>query len=624
MKKTNIFLSFIISLLLVLINSESKCQTVTVTSDGRLVANCPTCQAAKHDTIYLPGPIQYRDTGSIKYFPVYKDTCLTLATNKLPVVNAGNDQSVILPANSVTLIGSASDPDGQIAGYSWSRISGPATFSLTNQFSAVTAFSNLVQGSYTMRLTATDERGGSSFDDITVTVNAAIPIGQTKTLSFIQRTDDYPRQDAGADQWHNGFEVNIWGGLKPLNKYFRFNMSELTNPDGTYNWTMFDKEANGAFANGQRFSFGVMTSCPGCDANRMVSYAGGTAAIPLALHNQMQAEQVKDWKTEDGDWIPNWNSPAYLKYLFDFNKALNDHIITMGWKARIFNIDIRGYGAWGEWHSGGGIVDETLNEYPAGTRASLATLKAIVDAHTKTFIDFPLVAMIAAFDRGFLGIVNNPPEIASYILTQKNNWGLIGWRRDQWGATDAYLAVYLENNRFTVEGIRLDTAIMNRWRYAPIVGEPPGWNVDDFATLITQVKNYHGSQFGNDNYGVAVNANITANVKIASAAAGHRLTLTGGSVTTGSTTTITLNWDNSNRAPTYMNWDVLYQVNGVTIGKSSFNPKWFTGTTTKTDSITGVPTGKLTIKVVDQAAYAKTMTLGITGQNPDGSYTLLP
>lgn len=590
-------LTFLIPILLSLI---SQSQSVIVTADGRLQAVCPTCPPPiiKHDTIYI---IQ--------------------EANKPPTANAGNDISFQLPANLVVLNGSGTDADGIIAGYSWSRISGPASFSFSNQFTASTTVNNLVAGTYIFRLTVTDNKGARAFDDISITVTpASTSPSTTIPLSFIQRTDDYPRQDAGVDKWHNGFPVPVWGTAKPLNKYYRFNMSELTNADGSFNWTEFDKQANGAFADGQRFSFGVMTACPGCDVNRMASYAGGTAAYPLALHNAMQAESVKDWRMSNGHWIPNWNSPAYLKYLFDFNKALNDHIISIGWRNRIFNVDVRGYGAWGEWHSGGGIVQNDLSEYPAGTRPTLASLKTIVDAHTKTFTDFPLVAMIAAYDRGYLGIINNPIEIAVYMLTQRNNWGLIGWRRDQWGATDSYLAAYLENN-VTTFGIR--DSIMNRWKHAPIVGEPPSWNVDNFFSLIAQVKLYKGSQFGNGNYGSGTSISaITANVKEAAFWAGHRLTLKGGSVTTGATTTITLIWENLNRPPTYMNWEVLYQVDGVTVGKSSFNPRFFTGTKPATDSFSGIPKGKLTVKVVDPTGFAKPYTLGITGQNVDFSYPL--
>lgn len=93
--------------------------------------------------------------------------------NQLPVVNAGSDVTITLPTNSVSLSGSATDPDGNITGYSWSRISGPTQFSISNSTATNPAISNLAAGTYTFRLTATDNGGASNYDDVNVIVNAA-------------------------------------------------------------------------------------------------------------------------------------------------------------------------------------------------------------------------------------------------------------------------------------------------------------------------------------------------------------------------------------------------------------------------------------------------------------------
>jgi hypothetical protein len=90
-----------------------------------------------------------------------------------PVANAGSNITLTLPVNSTTLIGSGSDPDGTIASYSWNRVIGPATFTLGSANAATTTLSNLVQGTYTFRLTVTDNSGVTVTDDVTITVNAA-------------------------------------------------------------------------------------------------------------------------------------------------------------------------------------------------------------------------------------------------------------------------------------------------------------------------------------------------------------------------------------------------------------------------------------------------------------------
>lgn len=97
--------------------------------------------------------------------------------NQPPVADAGNNITIILPIVLATLDGSRStDADGTIAGYSWSQVNGPASFSLTNPLSALTTVIGLVQGTYTFRLTVTDDDGATATDDVTVIVNPLIPL----------------------------------------------------------------------------------------------------------------------------------------------------------------------------------------------------------------------------------------------------------------------------------------------------------------------------------------------------------------------------------------------------------------------------------------------------------------
>ncbi|RAW00335.1 hypothetical protein DQQ10_14880 [Pseudochryseolinea flava] len=95
--------------------------------------------------------------------------------NAAPVVNAGVDKNVSLPANSVILNGTATDSDGTIASYTWTRLSGPNSPTLTGANTANLTASGLVAGTYVFRLTATDNQGASSFDDATVTVTSNTP-----------------------------------------------------------------------------------------------------------------------------------------------------------------------------------------------------------------------------------------------------------------------------------------------------------------------------------------------------------------------------------------------------------------------------------------------------------------
>jgi len=92
------------------------------------------------------------------------------AGNAAPVANAGPDKTITLPTNSVTLNGSATDSDGTIASYLWTKVSGGAA-TLTNANTANLSVTGMVVGPYTFRLTVTDNQGAQGSDDATVIVN---------------------------------------------------------------------------------------------------------------------------------------------------------------------------------------------------------------------------------------------------------------------------------------------------------------------------------------------------------------------------------------------------------------------------------------------------------------------
>ncbi|MCP4001406.1 MAG: hypothetical protein GY727_10895, partial [Gammaproteobacteria bacterium] len=95
-----------------------------------------------------------------------------LPVNTAPVSNAGSDQDITLPDNSVTLNGSATD-DGLpgAMSFGWSVVSGPGTVDFSDLSALSTTASFSIAGTYTLRLTVNDgELSGS--DDLIVTLTA--------------------------------------------------------------------------------------------------------------------------------------------------------------------------------------------------------------------------------------------------------------------------------------------------------------------------------------------------------------------------------------------------------------------------------------------------------------------
>jgi hypothetical protein len=107
--------------------------------------------------------------------------------NVVPKVDAGPAQVVTVDA--VTLTGSASDTDGRVVAYLWSQVSGPSKAHILNEGSATTSIKDLKNGTYLFQLMATDNKGATGVD--TVSVQAKLPIAQTLTLQPASNPNEY-------------------------------------------------------------------------------------------------------------------------------------------------------------------------------------------------------------------------------------------------------------------------------------------------------------------------------------------------------------------------------------------------------------------------------------------------
>jgi len=111
-------------------------------------------------------------------------------TNHPPVANAGNDTTIMLPGNTVNLNGSLSfDPDNNITGYLWTKISGPSSFNITDANVVQTPVINLVQGVYLFELKVTDADGLFDRDTIQVTVVNKPPACTNCKIVFVSDRD---------------------------------------------------------------------------------------------------------------------------------------------------------------------------------------------------------------------------------------------------------------------------------------------------------------------------------------------------------------------------------------------------------------------------------------------------
>lgn len=115
------------------------------------------------------------------------DVKLQVTENKAPVANAGSDQTITLPTNTATFNGSGTDSDGTVASYSWRKLSG-GTATLSNATTKSLKVTGVVAGTYVFRLTVTDDKGATGYDDVQLVVRSA------------SSTNSAPVSKAGADQ----------------------------------------------------------------------------------------------------------------------------------------------------------------------------------------------------------------------------------------------------------------------------------------------------------------------------------------------------------------------------------------------------------------------------------------
>jgi hypothetical protein len=156
----------------------------------------------------------YKETSALNWMLSFTNgttSSTTTLTNSPPVVSAGGDKSITLPTNSTSIQATASDNDGSIASYKWTKLSG-STVSMSGTTTSKLYAYNMLAGTYYFRLTVTDNKGATKYDDVKVTVSSS-------------STNKLPVVSAGSDKstLHNGFTI----------------VGSATDPDGyivSYKW----------------------------------------------------------------------------------------------------------------------------------------------------------------------------------------------------------------------------------------------------------------------------------------------------------------------------------------------------------------------------------------------------
>jgi hypothetical protein len=180
----------------------------------------------------------------------------TSTANTPPTVGASADKSITLPTNTLTITGAASDPDGSIASVSWSKVSG-STVSLSGTSTLRLSLSNLLQGTYTFRLTATDNLGATKYDDVVVTVKSATTTATNGlNYKYYTTTSSYPWKllpdFSRLTPAKTGIVSNFSISPKTQTNYFAFVYEGEVQIDaaGTYTFYSYSDDGSQLFING--------------------------------------------------------------------------------------------------------------------------------------------------------------------------------------------------------------------------------------------------------------------------------------------------------------------------------------------------------------------------------------
>jgi hypothetical protein len=347
-----------------------------------------------------------------------------------------------------------------------------------------------------------------------------------------------------------------WPGTYDAGDRFLWSQIQPTSADA-YDFTPIDKEITAAQARNQRFHFRIM-------AFASSGYSGNTImGVPQWLHATPGA--TTDYYFEGKKYVvPDWNADAYLTPLEHLIAALGaryDHDERVEW------FEFSGYGDWSENHIW--FIADSLGAPGPSPEHSIAQLgyysQYYAQSITKASVTRIVNATLAAFPDTQIIVAGANPEITRQLLAASPRWPT-GIRDDCLGVYPPQDWATAPDSWYVQHEDPAVTALLARWRTAPAVTEWCTFQLNGtsayFQQAIKDVVNYHVSLVASnviappsDMYDIWARTNKYA---------GYRYAITSATVpvsaTPGSALPITVRWNNFGTAPSYDNWQVVYEL----------------------------------------------------------------
>lgn len=329
---------------------------------------------------------------------------MQLIVNAYPVAKAGADAIITLPANSVSLTqATATDAEGQISSYSWTRISGPGTVTFTNANTLSAGIAGLAEGQHSLRLQVTDNYGLQAADTMLITVKAATVQVTAKRNRILIDCGAAPNvgqltaQDKWGKYWNNMTNgragVQLSNAKDTANNATGLGIEVIERLDGTFGLT-------GWGTNGGN-TIGDVGDYPATATNDNI-FAHSTTTTgrwrvfglnPALTYNfkfwgtrttyGVRTIQIK--RSTDASYTQESNSVMNV----DYNNAININGVT-GVTEVIFNMQVKP----GQTFGNVSVIDiVTLDNAAAPTAAAASTQTATADNATVQPITQPSVAV---------------------------------------------------------------------------------------------------------------------------------------------------------------------------------------------------------------------------------------
>jgi hypothetical protein len=398
--------------------------------------------------------------------------------------------------------------------------------------------------------------------------------------------------------------------------YHRYSWRQIEPKIDQYDFSELDRDIAEAASQGRKFAFRIRA---------MVHDQG------LMVPDYLVSGMAKGWwgdVNNDGKgdtYVPDWNDSYFLKRVEKLATVLGERYDK---DPRISWVEVGLYGNWGEWH-----MWPFLTAYPRPSGAqepSEESKRLMIDAIAKAF---PTTQVIMG---------TGEAEALVYAL---QTYPQMGWRRDSMGDPHFTEGAAWNNLRKNPEHWKLVT---ERWKSAPIITEfinpSEQRDPDVYRLALEHARDYHVSLVSNGNTLEWDSLSQTGKnlfVQLGKMS-GYRYELVKLTVPAalgrGASFTIEAAWHNSGNAPTYEDWQVVYQLrapgskSAVWESSSSLNLRTLLPTQTEaavkvTDQLrltSSVPAGNYDLIVIvrDPSKYRAPLKLAIEGAQSDGSYKL--